>query len=273
MSTPKSILLHLDSSARCAERVKVARRLADDFDAQVTATYGAMPALLRYPAVVDPSGAAVAMLIEAEQASRRQAQAAFTAASAGSPRLKWSEPDAGVFDGFTRRALYADLLVLGQRDAADPYAGELLPDFVPSLLVDTGRPALVLPYAGSIGTIGGTVLLAWKETRESARALAAALPWLHRAERVHAVCYGEDARSSLQSLQEYLGEQGLAATAHAGGPETADVGEQLLSLAADVQSDLLVMGCYGRSRAREWILGGATRTILQSMTLPVLMVH
>lgn len=273
MSTPKSILLHLDSSPRCAERVKVARRLAETFDAQVTAMYGAMPALLCYPPAIEASGAAVAMLVEIDEACRREAQAAFTAACADSPRLKWSEAKSDVFDGFARRSLYADLLILGQRDAGDPCVGELPADFVSSLVVDTGRPALVLPYAGTIGAIGSSALIAWKETRESARALAAALPWLQRAERIHAVCYGEDAAGSLQSLQDYLGVQGLAATAHAEEPEHGNVGEQLLSLAADLQADLLVMGCYGRSRAREWVLGGATRTILQSMTLPVLMAH
>lgn len=273
MPTPKSILLHLDSSSRCAERVKLARRLADEFHAQVTAMYGAMPALLRYPPALDASGAALATLVEIDRACRNKAQAAFTAACAGSPRLKWSESDIDVFNVFTRRSLYADLLILGQRDAADPGAGELPADFVPSLLVGTGRPALVLPYAGDVGTIGSTVLIAWKETRESARALAAALPWLHRAVNVHAACFGAEARSSLQSLQDYLNAQGLALSLHAGEPEHGDVGESLLSLAADLHADLLVMGGYGRSRAREWVLGGATRTILQSMTLPTLMVH
>ena len=59
----------------------------------------------------------------------------------------------------------------------------------------------------------------------------------------------------------------------AGVQGEGDAGAQLLSLAADVGADLLVMGCYGHSRAREWVLGGVTRTILQSMTLPVLMSH
>jgi nucleotide-binding universal stress UspA family protein len=56
-----------------------------------------------------------------------------------------------------------------------------------------------------------------------------------------------------------------------GAPES--VGDALLSLAADTSADLLVMGCYGHTRAREWVLGGATRTVLKSMTLPVLMAH
>jgi nucleotide-binding universal stress UspA family protein len=60
---------------------------------------------------------------------------------------------------------------------------------------------------------------------------------------------------------------------HPGGHEDGDAGEHLLSMAADTGADLLVMGCFGHSRAREWVLGGATRSILQSMTVPVLMSH
>jgi nucleotide-binding universal stress UspA family protein len=103
--------------------------------------------------------------------------------------------------------------------------------------------------------------------------VAAALPWLTRAESVQAVCYGEEAQASLHSLQRYLEAQGVSVTAHPGGPEEGDAGENLLSMAADMSADLLVMGCYGHSRAREFVLGGATRSILQSMTLPVLMSH
>ena len=77
----------------------------------------------------------------------------------------------------------------------------------------------------------------------------------------------------MQSLQEYLTAQGITATLHQGGPERGNAGENLLSQASDLGADLLVMGCYGHSRAREWVFGGATRTILESMTLPVLMVH
>ena len=65
------------------------------------------------------------------------------------------------------------------------------PDFVPNLLIETGRPALVLPYAGPTAQIGRNVLVAWKQTREAARAISAALPWLVRADHVHVVCYGD----------------------------------------------------------------------------------
>ncbi len=273
MQTPKSILLHLDGSARTEERVQVARNLSETFEAQVTGLYGAMASLARYPLGVEGSAAAAEMICELDAERRSAAKAAFLRASAGSPHLHWSEPKSDAFWDFARRAFYADLVILGQRNPDDPSAGELPADFVPNLLVDTGRPALVVPYAGALAPIGRIVLVAWKETREAARAVSAALPWMRQAGHVHVVCNGEEPAVALHSLQQYLTVQGITATLHQGGPERKDAGENLLSQAADLQADLLVMGCYGHSRAREWVLGGVTRTILESMTLPVLMVH
>ncbi|MEJ8826703.1 universal stress protein [Variovorax humicola] len=273
MPTPKTILLHLDSSARTAERVRVARELAEAFDAEVVAQPCTLTALMRYPYALEASADAMQIMQALDEDCRDKAHAVLMAAGAGSARLRWREPLVDAPWGFSHCAIYADLLVLGQRDADDPAAGELPPDFLSSVLVQSGRPALVLPYAGPIGPIGRNVLIAWKESGEAARAVSAGLPWLTRAEAVHAVCYGEGADASLDSLQAYLAAHGVKVAVHPGGHEDADAGEHLLSRAADVGADLLVMGCYGHSRAREWVLGGATRSILQSMTVPVLMSH
>jgi len=273
MHVPRSILLHLDSTARTAERVAVARQVAEIFDAQVTALPCTMSAMLRYPFALQGAAEAAAVMLEMDRECRDRTHAIFAAASAGSARLHWSDPMGDSPWGFARRALYADLMILGQRNGDDPAVDELPSDFLPSLLVESGRPALVLPYAGPVWPIGQTVLVAWKETREAARAVSAALPWLARAQSVHVVCYGEQASAPLQSLRDYLMVQGIAATLHPGGPGQGEAGSNLLSLAADLRADLLVMGCYGHTRAREWVLGGATRSILQSMTLPVLMAH
>ncbi|MES2399918.1 MAG: universal stress protein [Pseudomonadota bacterium] len=273
MQTPKSILLHLDSSAHTSERIRLARQIAENFGAQVTGMPCTMPALMRYPFAMEGAAEAVAIMEDLDKDFRDKLHATFMKASAGSPHLKWVEPLADAPWGFASRALYADLMILGQRDPGDPAASELPTDFLPSLLVDSGRPALILPFIGAAGPIGKTVLVAWKETREAAHAVSAALPWLAVADQVHVVCYGESAEVPLQALQMYLKTQGISAKLHPGGPEQGDAGSNLLSMAADLGADLLVMGCYGHSRTREWVLGGATRTILQSMTLPVLMSH
>ncbi|MDH6590506.1 nucleotide-binding universal stress UspA family protein [Variovorax sp. TBS-050B] len=274
MQNPRSILLHLDGSARTGDRIALARRVAEAFDAEVTGAPCTLPALMRYPFALAGAAEAVAVMRETDRIARDRMRATFAAQAAGSPRMHWTEPESDGPWQFARRALYADLLILGQHDAEDPLASELPDDFLSSLLVESGRPALIVPYAGSFGLPGRTVLLAWKETPEAARAMSAALPWLRRAQRVHAVGYGEEAAASLPKLQACLQAHGIAEVSlHAGGAEEGDAGGRLLSLAADVDADLLVMGCYGHSRAREWILGGATRTILQAMTVPVLMSH
>jgi nucleotide-binding universal stress UspA family protein len=274
MQTPRSILLHLDSSARAAQRIALARHLGETFDAEVTALPCTLSSLMRYPFALEAAAEAVAIMQSLDQDARDRMHAAFVAHSAGSQRMHWSEPMADVPWGFARHALYADLMVMGQRDRRDPFDAELPGDFLTSVLVESGRPALVLPCAGPVAPIGHTVLLAWKATRESARAVTASLPWLRTASRVHAVSYGGDAGSSLQSLRGYLRAQGIVEpTLHVGDREEGDVGSRLLSLAADLSADLLVMGCYGHSRAREWVMGGATLSILESMTLPVLMSH
>ena len=274
MQTPKSILLHLDGSARTVERIKLARQLAETFDAEVTGQPCNLSALMRYPYAIEAAAEAVAIMQEIDKDARDRMHATFIEHSAGSQRLHWAEPESDGPWGFARRALYADLMILGQRDRNDPMDGELPGDFLPSVLVQSGRPALVLPYAGPVGSIGRNVLVAWKETPESARAVTAALPWLRKAARVHVVAYGEDAEASLQRLQDYLRTQGVQnITLHPGGDNDDDVGNKLLSFAADLSSDMLVMGCYGHSRAREWVMGGATLSMLQWMTLPVLMSH
>lgn len=273
MQTPRSILLHIDSSERSSVRVAVARQLAEDFDAEVVAQPCMLTALARYPYAVGGAAAAVELLLALDREGLNKVHATFIKAAAGSTRLRWADPLADGPWGFARRALYADLMILGQREEDDPVSGELPADFLPSVLVESGRPALILPYAGEIGTIGRTVLVAWKETREAARAVSCALPWLKRARQVHVMGFGEGMDESLRSLQRYLTTQGVAATTQTGGPEEGDVGNALLSKAADLSADLLVMGSYGHSRAREWVMGGATRTILRTMTLPVLMSH
>lgn len=273
MQTPRSILLHIDSSVHSAARVTVARQLAEDFDAEVIAQPCMLTSLARYPYAVDGAAAAVELLMALDKEGLDKAHATFIKAAAGSKRLHWAQPLADGPWGFARRALYADLMILGQREEDDPSSGELPADFLPSVLVESGRPALILPYAGHAGLIGSTVLVAWKETREAARTVSCSLPWLQRARQVHVIAYGEGVDDSLRELERYLTAQGVSATLQTGGADERDIGNALLSRAADVSADLLVMGSYGHSRAHEWVLGGATRTILQTMTLPVLMSH
>jgi nucleotide-binding universal stress UspA family protein len=147
---------------------------------------------------------------------------------------------------------------------------------VPSLITDSGKPTLVLPFIGRFEAAAADVLIAWKPTREAARAVAAALPWLRQAARVHVAHRPESDEEDNDrgaALEHWLRLHGVTAPIQPHRFDSGEVGEALLSLAAETSAGLLVMGCYGHGRAREWVLGGASRVVLASMTLPVLMVH
>ncbi|APW39642.1 hypothetical protein RD110_22550 [Rhodoferax koreense] len=272
MKTLASILVHLDSSSHAAKRMQVARQLADAFDAETTVQYAVVSALQQYAASLRGGGQAVPIMEELDRARRAKAHRIFEAHAAGAPRLSWGEQLPSAPDGFMQRAFYADLLVLGQRDPDDTQGEDVPTDFVPDVMAATGKPTLLVPHAGPATEVGGTVLIAWKENREAARAVSAALPWLMRAKRVHALAYGDDAEFALVRLAGYLKHHGIDPVLHA-DRDTGDVGERLLSRAADLNGQLLVMGCYHHSRLRELLLGGSTRTLLERMTLPVLMAH
>jgi nucleotide-binding universal stress UspA family protein len=175
-------------------------------------------------------------------------------------------------------ARYADLTILGQLDpTADAMA--MTRPRPERVALAGGRPILVIPYAGQYETVGRRVLVGWDASREATRAVADAMPLLAAAETVSVLAIDPQERSSAHGampgadISLHLARHGVKAaverTVSAGVPP----GDVLLSRAADLGADLLVIGAYGHSRARELLLGGVTRTVLQSMTLPVLMSH
>ena len=146
-------------------------------------------------------------------------------------------------------------------------------DFAESVMIDSGRPVLVVPYIGIRDSIGRNIMVAWKEARETARAVSAALPLLKQAEHVHLASGGRAREAGHEELVAHLRRHGIEATPHHYGDEPGDIGAFMLSAAADLDADMMVMGGYGHSRARDWVLGGATRTVLASMSVPVLLSH
>lgn len=173
-------------------------------------------------------------------------------------------------------ALQSDLVVVSQVNPESDSGIEA--DFAARVVMECGRPVLMVPAWGNFTECGRRVLIAWKPRREAARAAFDAVSLLARADAVH-ITMVESAGSS--EKPEQLPETELAAAlARHGAKVTSermitsiDAGNALLSHASDLGSDLLVMGAYGHSRMREYIFGGATRTILETMTLPVLMSH
>lgn len=272
----RCIVVHLDGPEHARERLLLGRRLAAEHDAHLRVHYAALPTAQLVPLGSDSAPGVLEALLAIEDERRRQTREIFEdLVRQGGPVTTWSQSgDLESGPDVARAGMYGDLMVLGQFDASA--RGLAMPeDFAATVLAQSGRPALLVPYAGSVAGAFATVAIAWKETPESARAVAAALPFLHRATVVHILAWGaEPEGGNLPRLAAYLALHGIHAERHHEPPAGAsDVGEAILSRCADLSADLLVMGCYGHGRAREWIFGGASRTVLRSMTLPVLMAH
>jgi len=276
----RRIVVHLDDTEPATKRIALGMRLAREHGASLDVTYSTLPG---YSLVFDGPDAlaaatAIQVLRDADEQRMRTARDRFDRECAGAqPPAEWAACcDIPVEREFVVQSLYADLVVLGQRDGSDPQSGWVPADFAQYVIAASGKPAIVVPHSTPLPAAFDTVLIAWKETREAARAVAAAMPFLQRARRVVAASWGEDepdAQPALIRLGQYLRRHGVEVESHYEGPQDRDTGEMLLSRAADIGADLLVMGCYGHGRAREWALGGVSRTILRSMTLPVLLAH
>lgn len=278
MNPIRCVMVHVDGAPRGAARIALARDIARQHDAQLTALFATPPPILAIPYLGATNSAAIEALRKEHEELRARAIGTFEQAASERPeRSAWIDVDGSTVVGaVARQALFADLLVLGQHQPGDPHAAALPPSFVESVLLASGRPALVVPYAGDFARVGDSVLIAWKETAESARALHASLPLLQGARHVHVATWGEPSvPRPVQGLnvESYLQLHGIQASVHRHAKEPSSVGESLLSMAADLSADMLVTGCYGHSRAREFVLGGVSRTLLQSMTVPVLMSH
>jgi nucleotide-binding universal stress UspA family protein len=276
MATLGNILVHVDAGPHNAARLSAARELAMRHDAAVTALYAVMPSFIEVPFALEAAGPALDVLKALDDERLEKAKAAVERVHGKpGPRVEWAVADSSApVAAFTQQAYYADLLVLGQREPLAHTSG-VPADFVESVLLASGRPALVLPHIGIPPAIGRSVLIAWKECAEAVHALAAALPLLQRAERVSIVEWSapDDSLTGPLDIRRHLARHGVTAELHHFSERPATTGELILSMAADLSADLIVMGCYGHSRARELVLGGATRTILSSMTVPVLMAH
>lgn len=177
----------------------------------------------------------------------------------------------GVFASLARRF---DLSIVGQ---AEPDQAALDGLIVEAALFDSGRPMLVVPYIQRNGLRLDRILLCWDGSRSAARAAADALPFLRRAKVVEVVTVASEPAKSDEmpgaDIAHHLARHGVKVELKRIVTAETDVASTILSHAADSSADFLVMGGYGHSRLREFILGGVTREILASMTVPVLMSH
>ena len=275
----KDLLVHLDTSRYCKARLTLAESLARRFDAHLTGIY-VMPPPVLSPLLADQFPPKVLEEADAQLAQKRdRVQAEFVSAvKALGAKSTWIEGEVDEVEVVSRAARHADLLLMGQTPPRDSVPG-IPSDFPERVLMGSGRPALLVPYAGSFKSVGERVLIAWNASPQSARAVAAALPFLAAARHIEVLAIATDKeddealRQSAVATVQHLSRHGIKAEAHHIIATDIGAGDMLLSRAADEAADLVVMGVYGHSRLRELVLGGVSRDLLQRMTVPLFMVH
>ena len=276
----KTILVHCNDKRRVARITKVAVELADRFGAHLIGL-SVSPTVHLIPAGV-PGIPDVFVEDARRQAYRKDAPelrgAFYEAASRANLLAEWRERDAdsaSVSAVALASARLADLVVLGQKDAAWSETSHL--DIDGALILGSGRPVFLVPNDGLALATARRVLVAWSGTREAARAVFDALPILQQAEYVRMVTIhatGDSAGQEVDgSICTALTRHNVNCRAIEHIARHEDVGRCLTQQAIAHKADLLVMGCYGHTRLREFVFGGATRHQLRHMMIPVLMSH
>ncbi|HTR16276.1 MAG TPA: universal stress protein [Acetobacteraceae bacterium] len=273
------IVLVLEGYATPEPRLRFACRFAADLSARLVVLYvhelvlpplGLLP--LRYPA-----------LLAAREARQEEAMEAAeirslfdTLSAAAAIEAEWREISDVTSRHIALHARYGDLLLIGARTGAESAPEAALS--IAGVIVESGRPALVLPAVPGAEVSFRRILVGWNASREASRAVHDALPFLRRAERV-VVCNAPPAQSVFAEAPDpgldivaHLARHGVHAVAEQ-LPAGEDAGAALLARAAALGADLIVAGCYGHARLTEFLLGGVSRTLLRDPHVPLLLSH
>lgn len=265
----KNLMVHLDQGTRTASRLALAVSLARKHQARLVGVFAQLAPPQQVGAVAAwPS----TEYVEAASASKAQ----FEQAVAGLPQAEWRDINRGgeaeVLRRLTDVARHADLIIVGQHDTM---AKSIAPaDLAEEVLLNAGRPVLILPYAGNFPDVGKHPLIAWSNAREAAHALNDALALIEGCIDATVLSFStsaEDARSSCDEVVRHLACHGIAAKSDIMLVQDIGIMDMLLNKAADLGSDLLVMGAQGHVGLPFLSRGAGTRYILRHMTLPVLM--
>jgi len=274
----ETILVYLDKTASTYQRIKIAADIALANDARLVGASMIGVSTSRFEqenSVHQDPVQDIHIKFLKERAARVLADFESTVQKIGVPLLEGRVVDGDASSGITLQSRYCDLTIIGQTNLNDS-SQDVGPDFPEYVVLNAGRPVLIVPYAGEFANVGEKVLISWDASREATRAVNDAIPLLKRAEVVQVAVFNADVNlfsdQPGHDIALHLARHGVKVEVLE-NVQTRDVGRALLSLITDLSSDLLVMGCYGHSRFRERLMGGVTRTILENMTIPVLMSH
>jgi nucleotide-binding universal stress UspA family protein len=273
----KTVLVHVDHSVHAPARIAIAAQIAADHGAHlIGAAMTGISRFIYHGAPVDLARTVLAAQFDVLVDKANEALARFEATAAAFPGLSFERRlvDDDAAGALVQQARYADLVVLGQVDRDDPVA-RTDPDLPAYVLLNSACALLVVPHANAAATFGEHALVAWDESLQASRAVAGAVPLLRRARKTTLAVFNDAdkaPRLAGADIALYLARHGINVEVRS-GDTGLDVGDALLSLAADLGADLMVMGGYGHTRFREVLLGGVTQTVLAGMTIPVLMSH
>lgn len=273
----KTILLCLNETGRLPQLLMAARHLGVKFNAHVRGLY-VIPGVTIYPSAGYGAGPDIydgnrVWFQDKLEKTRSDFESAmkvdgipfdFQLVDSSQPHIINDVLD----NGYDTDLIVASNLPRDETDNVDV-------DFIERLVLSAGRPVLVLPAKGDLKLDLSRIVVAWNDSRESARAIFDALPFLQKAKHVRLMSVDSKIRGGLDgaTMAESLDRHGVKAEIASLSSDGAPIGEVLLRAAKDENAGLLVLGAYGHSRFVELVFGGATRHVLKNQDLPVLMSH
>lgn len=270
----KTILVHLADDPQHRNRLMFAHRLAAQHDAHVVALFITRPT---HKAIAG-RGASSSYHAEMRRAAEEKAEALRLefdqyCNDAGISH-SWVVEDGDHLELLAQHAHIADLAIVSQAhpDYLEDYVIMQLPEH---MTISAGCPVMVMPDGGIEGDIGKNVLIAFKLSRESARATRCALPMLKTADKVTVLTIGKDNDLIVrpQEVLTYLERHGVKAESIVDVGDDDDAGDVILAHAAHIKADMLVMGAYGHSKLHEFLWGGATRKVFAKSKIPLFVSH
>ncbi|WP_404381940.1 universal stress protein [Caenispirillum salinarum] len=274
----KTVLVHIDSTPRCATRVDLALSIAKQHGGRV---HACMAQLDPAKSMIDPVHRASDRL---KQEFERVKEDVTARAEAAGVEVRFSMSplvtSANVIHYLVRAARHADLVVVGQYDR-ETDKGVVPEDMTEQAILNAGRPVLVVPYAGNFPKLTDHVMVAWNAGREAARALSDGMPLLTASRKASVlVIRGPNAEGEAagpgydkDEVAHFLAGHGVTSDLRTATAEQIGIVDMLLSRAADESVTLLLMGAHGHYGFPHILRGGVTRDMLRQMTVPVLFSH
>lgn len=275
---PGRIAIHLNDDTVCERRMDIGLRLAKERGAEVVGVYpSASVAGLRQDENILPQEIRTTLRKQRDEHLEATRTRFLDKARDLGVQAHWRVPHGDAEESLTLHARYCDLLIMSKAGANDSPAS-LRPNLPEAVVMASGRPVLLLPNHGAIDTIGRRILFCWDQRREAARAFSDAALLLRdcltltvlEIDRDDTLMRERDIRED--DISDYCASLGYPTPRRLLKDSTGyGVGNVILNTATDTDADLIVMGAYGHSRMRQWIMGGATSTLLSTMTVPVLL--